>query len=156
MGHDRRRDTRTREVLRNIEGDWQHAIVEVKEKYERERRLLRWAVRWMLVITVGLCAFVTVAIVSFNAEQAERRDQSCAITEGQQRDEVVQLRRTYDYLLSLSPAERRDPLNRAILAQLTQTEARAKQDNAPEFCDDDGVGLPEPDMPVPDRPLALR
>lgn len=167
MTEDRRHDARTREVLdevkdearatvKGIEGDWQTAIKEIREGIDRDRAILRWAMRWLVGISFVLPFLVGGALYLFDVEANARRDQSCKITEGQQRAEVQSLRRTYSYLLSLSTKERRDPINRAVLAGLPTQEAQARQDNAPAFCDDPGYGEPEPDPVVPRRPAALR
>jgi hypothetical protein len=39
---------------------------------------------------------------------------------------------------------------------LSTTEAEARMDDAPPFCDDEGIGLPEPDPVVPPRPVKFR
>ena len=89
-------------------------------------------------------------------ESRARRGQTCTITEREQAAEVQQLRNTYEYLLELEGVQLHDPLNRALLRQLPMVEARAEEDNAPKFCDEPGIGLPEPDEKVPDRPARLR
>jgi hypothetical protein len=89
-------------------------------------------------------------------EGSERRDQSCRIAERKQRADVERLHRTYAYLLRELRAGRTDtPLNIEVLRGLGQAEAEAREDDAPPFCDEPGVGLPEPDPVVPDRPLVL-
>lgn len=97
------------------------------------------------------------------AETAERRDQSCRLFEGQHLADVEQLRRTYDYLEH--PAKGTEGLVPLILAQLPETERKARTDSAPAYCDEPGalaeaegkppVGLPEPDPVVPCRPKSI-
>ena len=89
------------------------------------------------------------------AEGVERRDQSCDISEAKHKADVVQLERTYAYLLSLSPREKRSSINRAVLANLPNVEREARLDPAPSFCDEPGVGLKEPDPKIPARPPNL-
>jgi len=96
------------------------------------------------------------AIDRIDREGLGRRDQACTISERKQLADVQQLRRTYAYLLSLSPRERRSRLNMAVLQQLPSVEQEARFDDAPKFCDQPHLGLPEPDSKIPKRPRALR
>lgn len=89
------------------------------------------------------------------SEAQMRRDQSCVLFERSHLADVNQLSDTYRYLLSLSPQELRNPLNQFILASLPEVEQQAHVDTAPRYCDAPGVGLPEPDPVVPDRPKEL-
>lgn len=104
------------------------------------------------------------------AESRERRDQTCRSDEQEHLSQVVALKNTYLYLLNLTHEERQTTFNRFIIAQVSQTEEKAKIDVAPDFCDEPGekaerlyaqtngkqgsppVGLPEPDPKVPARP----
>ena len=95
------------------------------------------------------------AIRQIERESKGRRDQSCRISESQHKADVDGLRRTYDYLKQLTPRQRRSPINRAILANLPVTEREARMDPAPPFCDEPGIGLPEPDPVLPKRPKSL-
>ena len=115
---------------------------------------------------VGLAAIgKTATIEDFQREGHERRDQTCLIFERDQLREVQQLRKTYEYLLGLTPAQRREPLNQAVLQQLPELEGQAREDDAPPYCDEPGVeaerrgeppiGLPEPDARPPARPDGL-
>lgn len=86
-------------------------------------------------------------------ETAERRDQSCKISEQKQRGDVDQLKQTYDFLTNPPPGlENLVPI---ALTQLPQVEREAKADDAPAFCDEPGVGEPEPDPKLPKRPKGL-
>ena len=95
------------------------------------------------------------AIRAIERERIERTNQSCDITERKQADDVRKLRNTYDYLVGLTPRQRRTALNAAIIRQLPRTEEEARRDDAPAFCDEPGVGLPEPDPKLPRRPKSL-
>lgn len=101
---------------------------------------------------------------------AARINQSCEADEREHLRTVESLRSTYLYLLNLTDAELGSTFNRFIIAQVPQTETRAKTDTAPAFCDKPGeaaereykrthgkhgsppVGLPEPDPKIPVRP----
>lgn len=136
-----------------------------------------WGITWA---TLRLLAFVLVAAASIyssartfsladqnraaldqiKAEGVERRDQICTAAESADLANVTRLRRTYDYLQALSPAEFDTPINRAVLVSLPQVESDAKTPTAPAFCDVTlkhgvPVGLPEPNPIVPTRPPEL-
>lgn len=106
---------------------------------------------WLLIIS----GFLVWSILAFQAESTDRRDQTCTLFEKAQRDAVSQLRQTYDYLVSLTPKERHEGFNPAILANLPNVERIARTTGAPEYCNEPGVGLPEPDPVVPVRPPGL-
>lgn len=105
----------------------------------------------------------------FLAVGTARRDQSCRADEREHKRNVDNLRRTYRALNS--PTTRADlgpGLVKLIVAQMPQAEDLARNDQAPEYCDEPGVkaerlyretngkqglppvGLPEPD-PVPPK-----
>lgn len=92
------------------------------------------------------------------AEATVRRDQNCIITERQQAREVRQLEGTYEYLLKQPRRELLHPgsLPREVFIRLPLTEEVAHEDDAPPYCDEPNIGLPEPDLKVPERPRALR
>jgi hypothetical protein len=95
------------------------------------------------------------AINQIQEESKGRRDQSCHISESTHKADVEQLQRTYDYLVNLTPRQKRSAINRAVLANLPNVEHAARLDPAPPFCDEPGIGLPEPDPVLPKRPKAL-
>lgn len=84
-------------------------------------------------------------------EGTERRDQTCLLFERQHAAAVLRLGSTYEFLKSGKVAELRE----AVLASLPQVEADARESIAPEYCDADGVGLPEPNPTIPPRPKTL-
>jgi hypothetical protein len=84
-----------------------------------------------------------------------RRDQSCKLTETAQLKKVESLENTYRYLSALTTEERATTLNRFIFQGLRKQEQEARIDSAPKFCDEPGIGLPEPDPPIPARPQNL-
>jgi hypothetical protein len=116
-----------------------------------------------LVLAAGSLFVSMLLFDRLRDEGAQRRNQTCVIFERKQKKDVDQLRDTYHYLAQLSPREyaeakagRGELLNRAVIANLPKTVADAKEDDAPEFCDAPGVGLPEPDPVLPKRPRRLR
>jgi hypothetical protein len=96
------------------------------------------------------------AVRQSNRETAARVDQTCAISEAKQRSDSDALIRTYQYLSSLTGHQLAQPINRAILANLPVTIRAAQIDDAPAFCDKPGVGLPEPDPPLPCVPKHVK
>lgn len=103
-----------------------------------------------------LGAAIAWVLYAGGVEQRERRDQSCEIAERKQRVDVKRLRDTYAYAVRIPVEERGTQLNQAILEQIPQVEMDARLDDAPSFCDEEGIGLPEPDSRVPERPASLR
>lgn len=150
-GKDRREDLSSRERVEALEFRYRRSLSRM------------WA-----ALVIGLLA-VTVSLVGLfhqsrdlSAEQQQRQrdsvariDQSCALAEQKQKDDVHQLRETYGYLV-----RHRDSLDRGlakeIVRALPEAEHRAQQDDAPPYCDEPNVGLPEPDLPIPPRPTFLR
>lgn len=117
------------------------------------RRTVAFIVLWA-ASTLGLY-FISVHQSEFENEVAQRRGQSCKISETKQAKDVKQLVKYYEYLLALSPEERNQTINKFIFKTLPDVELEASTDDAPDFCDEPGVGLPEPDMKIPARPKVL-
>lgn len=117
----------------------------------------RGILAWVLVF--GTIIFVAVTGANQRAqidkESDARADQACQLFEQSHYNDVQQLKQTYAYLKQLSPEERKQPLNRFIIVRLPITEKQASKDTAPEFCDQPGLGRPEPDPVVPKRPANL-
>lgn len=117
-------------------------------------------VRW-LWSRRAFFAFVVLAATNAAAlflvvnEASERRDQNCELFEADHLDDVKRLRGTYRYLM-LPVAEQEPTLTKLVFAQLPMLEREASADQAPAYCDEEGVGLPEPDPKVPERPEVLR
>lgn len=140
--------------------DLKKRVITLEHKVDRDRtenRVLYVIVVLLLVCGAYLYDNVNDTAAANEQETLERRDQSCSIFERKQREDVNQLRQTYQYILSLSPSQLKEPLNTAILTFLPETEKAAKIDDAPAFCDEvteDGkdIGEPEPDPLVPERP----
>lgn len=87
----------------------------------------------------------------FIDETTERRSQSCDLFEGQHLDDVKELRRTYKYIEALEPEEISSTLNQFVIRGLPELEDDARNDPAPEYCDDPNIGLPEPDPNLPPK-----
>lgn len=89
-------------------------------------------------------------------ERVERINQSCTISERKQRKDVEELRRIYTFLTKPDPTRLERQLRPLIIANLSVLEAEALEDDAPEYCDAEGVGEAEPDPELPPRPVRLR
>lgn len=112
---------------------------------------------WVALVT-SLLALVSIPLLydKISDEGKGRRDQSCRQSEAKHLADVQELRRTYRFLTD--PAKRRllgRGLARLIILTLPQREREARVDPAPPFCDEPGIGLPEPDPTVPKRPQGL-
>lgn len=94
-------------------------------------------------------------ILDQNAQRRDSRNQICLGDEREHRRNVEGLRLTYRYVLELEPDQLNEPINRLIITQIPQAEQDAYIDQAPAFCDDPGIGEPEPDPTVPARPRAI-
>jgi hypothetical protein len=104
---------------------------------------------------VVLFALVMNVINEAEMERAERTDAACAINEGKQADDIRSLKLTYEYVLSLTARQRREPINALIIRELPRVRQDATTDDAAPFCDEPGVGLKEPDPKVPPIPKGL-
>jgi hypothetical protein len=154
---DRRHDIESRERI-----EW------LEVRYRRVTELLIGSlVVTLLVVTVGFVVVGNQAddlkkeVALRAADTKARVSESCTISETKQKRDVQQLRDTYRYLVNLSSEELAAAkagrgINGAIYQNLGRTEADAYQDDAPKYCDDPNVGLPEPDPEVPARPQKLR
>jgi hypothetical protein len=113
-----------------------------------EVKLLRWGFIAMFVVSVSA------GFLAWQATQAntERIDQSCTTDEREHADNVRQLEQTYNALSSPTIRANLGPgLVTLIVSQMAELEKDARTDQAPPFCDEPGVGLPEPDPEPPER-----
>lgn len=121
----------------------------------RARRLRRrdWARDfWLLAVT----AILFWAAWAGEQEADTRQDQVCVVFERLHDTEVRRLRGTYEYLAALPSAELETVLSQTILRGLPETEKRVEDILPPAFCNQPGVGLPEPGLKTPERPPSLR
>ncbi len=89
-------------------------------------------------------------------ESRGRRDQSCRQSEAKHQADVNELKRTYRFLTNPKKRALLGPgLARLIILTLPAREREARVDPAPPFCDEPGIGLPEPDPKIPERPKGL-
>lgn len=134
---------------------------------KRRRRFRRW--RELAAILAALNMLVSVYLftevrdkaAAGERETVARRSDNCAVFEGQHLQEVKGLRDTYEYLTAV-PRRRWDSTRRFVYeTTLPRLEAEARDDEdldgaqVPHYCDMPGLGRPEPDPVVPDRPLEL-
>lgn len=105
-----------------------------------------------IFLSAFLFARVQAVFDKLAMESKGRRDQACLRDETAHKRDVRQLRQTYKFLAAPPPSLR--DLVPLIVAQLPRTEQEA-EDKAPAFCDEPGIGLPEPDPVIPRRPRAL-
>jgi hypothetical protein len=127
---------------------------------------------WLLIVTIVVAWAVAASyktstdardaaaansriIASIEREGRERRDETCRIFEAEQKSRVTQLRRTYDYVIRLTPRERASTLNKFVFLGLPQMERQAGRSVSPPYCDEPGVGLPGSPPKVPKRPPAV-
>jgi hypothetical protein len=91
------------------------------------------------------------ALNASERQRTEARDQVCQGDEREHLRDVNGVKNVYKYLESLKPADYRDSINLAIIRSVSERELEANQDTAPKFCDEPGLGLPEPDPKLPER-----
>ena len=108
-----------------------------------------------LVLSAASCLLAVVLFSTIADESRERRAQNCIVFERACEIEVKRLSNTYRYLLDIGMDERNSALNVAIAAQLPDLEQRVRTIAPPHYCDDPGVGLPEPSPSIPKRPKGL-
>lgn len=114
--------------------------------------------RQIRMVLLALCVGVVVNSTALAAgflrmvsESNAREHQTCMLFEREHLLNVQRLSNTYAYLSLLPESEYGTSLTRALVRQLPDLERGARADSAPEFCDQPGVGLREPDPPVPAR-----
>lgn len=136
---------------------------------DREIILWRWHFwRWspllafVIIVLAGLYGFYRQELSNARIErvieqrQADTRDrihQSCLKSERDEQFAIEDYASTIVYLKGLSPSERNQGINKAVLQSLPKTRRRALISVAPNYCDKPGVGLKEPDPVVPDDPF---
>lgn len=129
-------------------------------------------VSWRAVMFTYVCIFLAIAFSSYlnTSERNRALSDFCLVQEQRHAEQVIQLKRTYNYLDQLTPEQRSDPntINPIIIANLSNQEAETKADVAPITCDDTystgllglgsekDYGNPEPDPEIPERPSSLK
>jgi len=90
------------------------------------------------------------AFISSQVEvQTQRRDEQCRFFEQQESASFKRVIASYKYLDDLPRRERHTPLTRAIVRALPDTYKEASASRAPSYCDEPGIGLPEPGPRLP-------
>jgi hypothetical protein len=122
--------------------------------------------RFLTVLSL-VAAFAALGLVGagfyhLDRETSERRNQTCKWFEGDHLEDVKDLKRTYArmpealaFYTAAAPNSLRPFLKSIIAADLARLEKEAMVDAAPEYCDESGIGLPEPDPVIPERPKDL-
>lgn len=152
-------DRRSSSGRRKEDVDWQQLVEDLTEELAATRAVVsglrkQIRVQWVLyaLVIIGCALFIR----ALEQEADDRQDGQCQIFEGQHLDDVTVLGNTYAFLLTVEPEDRNDALYKFAIRQLPTTEARAYRDRAPQYCDEEGIGLPEPDPEIPLRPKALK
>lgn len=119
----------------------------------------RWGRDLTVAVAVGLALWGVIGtqanVSRLEKESHDRIDETCRISETKQKSDVDALAATYRYLGQLKAAEFSQAINRAVLAGLPRTVREAQTDDAPDYCDEPHVGLPEPDPVLPKRPPGI-
>jgi hypothetical protein len=115
-----------------------------------------------LIIATFSVAIAAYAVWGIQNEADVRRSQTCESFESAYAEQIRRLENTYVFLTLPGIKERSPDLYALALRELTALETAARKDSdpfgprVPDYCDDEGVGLPEPDPKVPRRPADLR
>jgi hypothetical protein len=101
-----------------------------------------------VVMGVGLAVALALVTVAIN-RNAEALNQICFLTERDHEADVKELTETYAYIEAIPPEEQGSVLNQFIIRGLPAKEIEARTDAAPDYCDEEGRGIPEPDIELP-------
>ncbi len=116
-------------------------------------KIFKWIKNRPWFITTILCFLAVFLSYYLPAQESKkRRDQTCALLEATHKRNVDNLNSTYDYISELKEREVHDTLTIFVLRNLPQAETSTRIDDAPQFCDEPGIGLPEPDPVINERP----
>lgn len=135
---------------------------EIQEEPKPYRNgFLRKLAMTALIVSLLTAAGTTWLWFNIISESKERRNQTCRVFESAHKQEIDDLNGTYRYLAGAPPPERGTTLYTLILSNLKKLESEAKDDEdevgvvVPAYCDEPGIGLPEPDPVVPKRPAGI-
>lgn len=132
------------------------------------RRRINWQL-WAFILVAAAAIYSNIQLYQITktnrdiisqaaADTRERRNQACTGSEATHKQEVIDLERSYRFYKD-PPQEFRNLLaNPLFKKSFLEAERAAIQDGdqygefVSKFCDDPGIGLPEPDPTIPERP----
>lgn len=154
------------ELVELCEGMEERHLAAMEAMEERHREEMRSLARQVRQARTYIGTLFIITFLSFvggawflKHEADVREDGQCRIFEGDQQAEREELADTYAYLAGAQlrgPESTDTQLYEFALARLPQTIEKAREDQAPDYCDDENVGLPEPDYPMPSKPQGLK
>lgn len=103
---------------------------------------------WLLAISL----LVVWSLLLARQESHDRQDQLCTVLERDSEAQIIALKRTYDYVEKLTPKERGDGINVAVISNLERQRKETIAAAPPPFCDTGELGLPEPGPRLPPKP----
>jgi hypothetical protein len=104
------------------------------------------------VVAVGGYFINKNALDNFEDEALARVDQTCRLFEADHFEDVEGLRSTYTFLNNVrGTREAETALVQFVVRTLPRVESEARVDAAPPYCDEEDVGLPEPDPELPQK-----
>lgn len=132
-------------------------------RYAAGRRRFRLLVMCSLVLSSFAILLTSYLFARVGGEGRERRSAICRIMEGTHETAVADLNRTYAFLESLPREDYGTPLTVAVINGLPAKEAAVRGERltsdgrtirgevVPLFCNDEGIGLPEPNPEIPPK-----
>jgi hypothetical protein len=108
---------------------------------------------FLIHVFMYVIIFVSLGLIIKGAtnEAGDRKEQNCQLFESDNLQDVRALKATYDYIEALNPDEIQSTINQFIIVSVPDAQIEAATDQAPDYCDDPGVALPEPDPKVPEE-----
>lgn len=105
----------------------------------------------MLSLVVSALSFLASSLLwsSLTSESKDRRNQNCLVFEGSHKADVDNLKQTFKFLDRTRPDEWDNTIIKFVARNVPKQYEEAKIDAAPEYCDEEGIGLPEPDPEIP-------
>lgn len=109
----------------------------------RQGRFWVWARRvdkvWQRLVPL----FALLALYIVLQGNADRRDQACKLFERQEQAAAQRVVGAYNYLRTLPQSDYGTNLTKTIVRNLPITEEEARATIAPDYCNEEGIGLPE-------------